>query len=201
MPRLAFRPLTVLAILALIAVVVGAQAPNPSPVDQQTAKIVVRLLEQFHMAKPQINDEIATQWCKNYIKDLDPQKVYFEKADIDEFTAQATTLDDKIKEGNLDFARLVFDRFLKRSDERLATVLDLLKQKPDFTVEESIVDDPDKLDYPADATEARERWRKKIKFDLLQLKVDKVDEAEAIHRATVRYRDRNRVVHQFDTTD
>ncbi len=104
MPRLAFRPLTVLAVLSLVAVVVGAQAPTPTPLEQATARIVVRLLEQVHMAKPKINDEIAVQWCKNFIKDLDPQKVYFEKADVDEFMAQATTLDDKIKEGNLEFA-------------------------------------------------------------------------------------------------
>ena len=129
----------------------------PTPDDQKTAKIVVGLLERSHMAKPKIDDATAVKWCKNFLKDLDPQKYYFEKADVDEFMAQATTLDDKIKEGNLDFAKLVFDRFLKRSDERLATVNELLKQKPDFTVDESIVDDPDKLDYPADAAEAKER--------------------------------------------
>ena len=113
MPRLAFRPLTVLAILALISVVVGAQAPTPTQVDEATAKRVVRLLEQGHMAKPKIDDETAVRWCKNFLKDLDPQKVYFEKPDVDEFMAQATTLDDKIKEGNLDFARQVFERLLE----------------------------------------------------------------------------------------
>jgi carboxyl-terminal processing protease len=201
MPRLAFRPLTVLAILALIAVVVGAQAPTPSPVDQATAKIVVRLLEQGHMAKPQINDEIATQWCKNFLKDLDPQKVYFEKPDVDEFMAQATTLDDKIKQGDIDFARQVFDRYMTRSDERLKVVNELLKEKFDFGVDEAIVDDPDRIDYPTNAEEAKERWRKRIKFDLLQLKLDKTEGEEAIKRLSVRYKDRNRVIHQFNTTD
>ena len=201
MPRLAFRPLTVLAILAVISVVVGAKAPTPAPEDQLTARIVVRLLEQNHMAKPQINDEIATQWCKNFLKDLDPQKVYFEKADVDEFMAQATTLDDKIKEGNLDFPRQVFDRYVQRSDERLATVLEMLKEKPDFTIDESIVDDPDRIAYPANAEEAKDRWRKRVKFDLLQLKLDKTEGDEALKKLTVRYRDRNRVIHQFDMTD
>ena len=105
MPRPALRPLTLAAILALMAVVVGAQAPTPKPADQITASVVVQLLERGHMAKPKIDDEIAKKWCKNFIKDLDPQKNYFEKADVDEFMAQATTLDDKIREGNLDFAR------------------------------------------------------------------------------------------------
>src|SRR3954471_2751027 len=116
MPRIAFRPLALIAIMGFIAAVVGAQAPTPKPLDKDTARVVVNLLEIGHMAKPKIDDDIAVKWCKNFIKDLDPQKYYFLKADVDEFTAQATTLDDRIKEGNLDFARSVFARFLRRSD-------------------------------------------------------------------------------------
>ncbi|WP_422930322.1 carboxy terminal-processing peptidase [Singulisphaera sp. PoT] len=201
MPRPAFRPLALVAIMALIAMVVGAQSPEPRPLDEETAKVIVALVEQGHMAKPKINDETALKWCKNFLKDLDPQKYYFEKADVDEFLAQAPTLDDKIKSGNLDFAKLVFSRFLKRSDERLKTVMDLLKEKPDFTVDEAIVDDPDQLDYAANAKEIQERWRKRIKLDLLQQKIDNVDESEAIKKLTIRYRDRNRLFHQFDMSE
>src|SRR4051812_25371807 len=162
----ALRPLKLVAILGLVAVVVGAQAPSPKPADKITAGFVVHILERDHMAKPKIDDETAQKWCKNFFKDLDPQKVYFFKNDVAEFSAQATTLDDKIREGNLDFARQVLDRFLKRSDERLATVLELLKQKPDFSINEDYNEDPDTYDYPADAAEAKERWRKRVKLEL-----------------------------------
>ncbi len=202
MPRSALRPLTLVAILALMAAVVGAQSPAPRPADQTTAKVVVQLLERVHMAKPQIDDEIAKRWCKNFLKELDPQKNYFEKGDIAEFMAQATTLDDKVREGNLDFAQAVFDRYLKRNDERLATVMTLLDKKPDFTADESIADDPDLYDYPADAAEANERWRKKVKFELLQLKVvDKLEGDAAIKKLKVRYKDRNRSAHQVEMKD
>ncbi|MFO0954743.1 MAG: carboxy terminal-processing peptidase [Isosphaeraceae bacterium] len=202
MPRTTLRPLTMIAILGFIAVVVGAQAPTPTPVDQLTARVVVQLLERGHMAKPKIDDEIAKKWCKTFLKELDPQKIYFVKADIDEFMAQATTLDDKIREGDIDFARKVFDRYLKRSDERLAAVNELLTGKFDFNVDESFVDDPDLYDYPADAAAAKERLRKRLKLDLLQLKVvDKVEGEEAVKKLRVRYKDRNRVVHQFNTGD
>jgi carboxyl-terminal processing protease len=190
------------AILGLMAVVVGAQSPTPQPADQLTARVVVQLVERGHMAKPKIDDETAQKWCKNFLKELDPQKNYFEKGDVKEFLAQAPTLDDKVREGNLDFPRAVFERYLKRADERLATVKDLLEQKFDFTADETIPDDPDLYDYPADTAEAKERWRKKIKLDLLQLKVvDKVEGAEARKKLLVRYRDRNRVVHQFNMGD
>ena len=78
--------------------------------------------------------------------------------------------------------------------------MELLKQKHDFTVDEYISDDPDKIDYPATQAEANERLRKKVKFDLLALKVvDDVDDAEAVRKWTIRYRDRNRQAHQVDT--
>ena len=102
MPRLALRPLTLIAILALMAVVVGAQAPVPTNEDQETAKTVVDLLERGHMARPVIDDEIAVKWCNNFLKDLDPQKFYFLKADIAEFSKEAKNLDDQIREGNID---------------------------------------------------------------------------------------------------
>ncbi len=201
MPRYALRPLALAGILALVAVVIGAQAPTSTEIDQATAKTVVNLVEQIHMAKPKIDDEIAKKWCRNFLKDLDPQKYYFVKADVDEFSAQATTLDDKVKEGNLDFPKQVFARFLQRCDERLTTVKEMLAVKHDFTADESVVDDPDKTDFAANADEAKERWRKRIKLDLLQLRVDKVDDAEANKRLLIRYRDRNRMFHQFDMTD
>src|SRR4051794_13036901 len=104
MPRLALRPLTLIAILALMAVVVGAQAPVPTNEDQETAKTVVDLLEKGHMARPVIDDEIAVKWGKNFLKDLDPQKFYFLKADVEEFKKDAKNLDDQVREGNIDFA-------------------------------------------------------------------------------------------------
>jgi len=74
MPRIAFRPLVLVAILALMAVIVGAQAPVPQPEDQETARVVVQLLEELHMARPKIDDAIAIKWCDSFIKDLDPAK-------------------------------------------------------------------------------------------------------------------------------
>jgi carboxyl-terminal processing protease len=202
MPRLALRPLLLVAVLGLMAVIVGAQAPVPQAEEQETARIVVELLEGGHMARPKIDDAIAVRWCDNFIKELDPGKYYFLKADVEEFKKEATTLDDQIREGNIDFARRVFDRYLTRQDERYKTLTELLKQKHDFTVDEYLSDDSDKMDYPVDKAEADERLRKKVKFDLLFSKVvEDISEPEAIRKWTIRYRDRNRQDHQTDTSE
>ena len=201
MPRLALRPLSLIAVLFLMAAVVGAQAPVPTNDDQETARTVVNLLEQGHMARPIIDDEIAVKWCDNFIKDLDPQKYYFLKADVEEFRKQAKTLDDKIHEGNIVFARLVFDRFLERHDERYKTVMDLLGRKIDFTVDEYLTDDPDKIDFPVDKAEADERWRKKLKYEMLRDRDEDMTHEDVVKKLTIRYRDRNRLFHQFDSNE
>src|SRR4051794_9170375 len=168
MPRFARRRLTGLTlalggIAALTAALIAAQAPpiQPTAEDERTAKEVVRLLERGHISKPRINDEIARKWCKNFLGGrsvgLDPLKYYFLKADIDEFTAQAETLDDQVRAGKVDFARKVYARFLQRSDERLAQALEVLKKPIDFNVDESLVDDPERLDWPKDGDEAGDR--------------------------------------------
>jgi carboxyl-terminal processing protease len=202
MPRIAFRPLVLIAVLALMAVIIGAQAPVPQPDDQEIAREVVELVERNHMARPVIDDEIAVKWCDNFIKDLDPQKYYFLKADVEEFKKEAKQLDDQIREGNIDFAKKVFDRFVQRSDERFRTSMELLKQKFDFTDDEYLTDDADKMDYPVDKAEADARWRKKVKLDLLIGKVvEELDDAESIRKWTIRYRDRNRMSHQIDSNE
>ena len=202
MPRVAFRPLVLIGILALMAVVVGAQAPVPQPEDQETARVVVELLEQHHMARPQIDDAIAIKWCDNFIKDLDPAKYYFLKADVEEFKKEATSLDDQIRDGNIDFAKKVLARYLVRQDERFKTQMELLKAKHDFTIDEYLSDDPDNLDFPVDKAEADVRLRKKVKFDLLYSKVvEDVDDAAAVEKWKIRYKDRNRQSHQIDSSE
>ena len=192
-----------LAAAALGAAIIGSMAParGQASAEEETARLVVGILKRYHLAHPAIDDEVSKKWFANYIKALDPQKYYFEKADVEAFTAKASTLDDTVEKGDISFAKEVFEKFRKRSDERFDVVMKLLDEKPDFTVDESLIDDPEHTSYPADAAEANERWRKRIKLDLLYLKVDGVDREEAVKRLKIRYRDRNRNIHQLDTTD
>ncbi|HWE40832.1 MAG TPA: carboxy terminal-processing peptidase [Isosphaeraceae bacterium] len=189
--------------LAALAMLLAAQAPAPNPkeADKLTARIVVDLLERDHISKPDVDDKLAKLWCRNFLEALDPQKVYFLKADIEEFLAKDTTLDDAARKGDLGFAREVFDRFLKRHDERYKDQLELLKEKHDFDADEAIADDPKEYDWPADAKEARERWRKRVKLDLLQDKVDKVEPDEAQKKLARRYKERNKFWHDMDSAD
>ncbi|GIW88833.1 MAG: tail-specific protease [Isosphaeraceae bacterium] len=207
MPRKDYRRTTgflaLAGVLGLCGLIVGAQAPavKESLLDQATAQIVAALLERNHLAKPKIDDEVSKRWIRNYFEALDPLKYYFLKADIDEFMVEETRLDDLIQTGDLSFAKKVFARLLERADERYADALEILKQVPDFTIDESIIDDPKRLDWAETAEEARDRLRKLIKLELLQKKLEGEDLEKAMNQLRIRYKDRNRYFHQFDMTD
>ena len=196
-------PLCLAGLASTTAVFLGAQAPNlnSTQVDQVTARLVSLIVENSHISKPKIDDEISKRWVRNFVKSLDPQKLYFLKSEVDGFMKQETALDDQIKDGKIDFAKEVFDKFLAKADQTQSWITDYLKQDMDFTVDESIPENPDKIEYPVSDDERKDRWRKRIKLDLLQYKIDDTPITEARQKLTVRYKDRLRAFKQVTTND
>lgn len=162
------------------------QLSSADPADQETAKLVAKMIPKFHLNKAEIDDKVSAMLMDGFIKDLDPQKVYFLKSDIAEFAKHRTTLDDELKAGNVDFAYLVFNRYKQRLDNQINVAHDLIDKDPDFTLNEFIETDGKKLDWCATQDELNERWRKRVKFDLLHFKLDGQAASEAAKKESDR---------------
>ena len=66
---------------------------------------------------------------------------------------------------------------MQRVDERVQTVNQLLAGPLDFTSDEQMVTDREAAQYPRTPSEAADRWRQRIKYDILLLKsADKKEE-------------------------
>lgn len=197
-PVRAARNLT-LSLLVLIACAVGAkQLLAEKAQDKDTAMKVCKMLSAYHISQRAIDDEISKQIFQKYISDLDSQKIYFYKSDIDGVAAYQTELDDLLKAGDVDFAYSMFDLFLKRLDERIDVINELIDAEHDFTVDETIMFDGEMLEWAKDPAEMRERWRKRVKYDLLVMKLDGVELAEARQRLHKRYRLLRQTMHQTE---
>ena len=70
---------------------------------------------------------------------------------------------------------MVYNTFLERIDERVKMIDQILASPQDFTVDEEMVTDKDAVTYAKTPDEAYDRWRKRIKYDLLLLKAEKAD--------------------------
>lgn len=186
-----------------------AELNGPTASDRQITFSVISLLKADHLTRHALDNEIAQRTLKGFLKMLDSPKMYFYQSDIDAFMSQAEELDDKLKAGDTSASYTVFNTLMKRIDERVATIDELLNMDHDFTVDEEMVFDPDVAHYPKDAAEAHELWRKRIKYDLLQFKADEQskkdgdkktndDEQSPKDRLTRRYHSFAKRMHQTD---
>jgi carboxyl-terminal processing protease len=198
--RSSFRPLARVQTPGLVFLVVlsgavsagiwkfaAADLDRPQATDRQVALLVSSLMRRDHFSKHSLDDQISERSLSMFLKNLDPMKVYFLQSDVEEFKRQKHELDDMIKKGDISFAYTVYKRLLQRIDERVRTVDDLLKEEFDFSQDEVIITDGDTAEFPKTAEEAADRWRKRIKYDLLMLKDEKVEGQEARDRLARRY--------------
>ena len=188
--RLLMRSLlaAVLSIFACGAILSAAEKVELSDEDGKTAQMVASMVASRHINHPQIDDAISEKLFDRFLEAWDSQKLYLLQSDIDSFADQRTQLDDQILQGDVSFAAEVFTLFQERMIARADRLPALIDADVDFTIEEEMHRDPDDISWAATPEELDERWRKRIKFDLLMLKLDGKELDEARERLKNRYR-------------
>ena len=177
---------------------------GPRVDDRQVTRAVNKLIKDAHLSKHALDDEISARGLHLFIKMLDNRKLYFTKGDIAEFEKSKNLLDDQVSNGDVTFAYTVFQKLLARIDERVAQIDELLKEDFDFTKDEVLATNWDKQEFPKDAAEAKDRWRKLLKYDMLVLKTDKEEKAkkdEPKARLSRRYHSFAKRMHQTDADE
>ncbi|WP_191832881.1 carboxy terminal-processing peptidase [Pseudomonas fluorescens] len=135
---------------------------------------VVELLKRHHYSKPPLNDARSVIIYDSYIKLLDPARSYFLASDVAEFDKWKTQFDDFLKSGNLDPGFTIYKRYLDRVKSRLDFALAELNKGVDnfdFTTKETLL--VDRKDAPWIKTQAEldDLWRKRVKDEVLRLKI------------------------------
>ena len=176
-------------------------SPTPGPNDRQITLAVKSYLEREHFLRKPIDDEIAARWFDTFLSALDPLKIYFLQSDVDSFAERKSSLDDLVRRGDVSFAYEVYDRFLERVDERIPIVEELLKSKLDFNQKESIVIDRDIAVWAKTQGEVRDKWKKRIKYDLLVQKMEKISPEEARKKLLRRYTSFAKRMHQMNADE
>jgi carboxyl-terminal processing protease len=178
---------------AMLAPVAMARPAQPEPreaIKQKNIAIFVSsLMNRRHMAQLRLDDQISQRALDMFLKTLDPMKLYFYQSDVDKFSADRTMIDDYIQKGDVSLSLRIFDVFLERVAERTEVAQKLVDQQHDFTVDESMERDPEKIEWMKTREEADERWRKRVKYDLLiQTTDEETPENESLERLHKRYR-------------
>jgi carboxyl-terminal processing protease len=173
--------------VAMGPVALLAKPTAPSPRDRQITIAVAALMERQNLTGHGLDDTISERTLNTFIKELDPLKLFFYQSDVDEFQKNRTHLDDYIRHGDIKFAYDVFNRFLTRVDERIRVAQAELTKQHDFTKDETMDSDPKAIGFAKTPAEAADRWRRRVKFDLLKEIADDVPMDEAIKKLNKRY--------------
>ncbi|MDD0975603.1 carboxy terminal-processing peptidase [Pseudomonas fontis] len=135
---------------------------------------IVELLKRHHYSKPPLDDKRSVIIYDSYIKLLDPSRSYFMASDIAEFDKWKTQFDDFLKSGNLDPGFTIYKRYLDRVKSRLDFTLAELNKgvdKIDFTTKETLLIDRKDAPWMKNDAELDELWRKRVKDEVLRLKI------------------------------
>ena len=132
---------------------------------------VVSILKSRHYRAQAFDDNFSHKVCEKYLEMLDPSRIYFTQEDLKKWERHYNKLDDDLDSGNADFAFEVYDLYKSRMSEYREYAEKLLQKDFDFTRNENIVIDRSKVERPANRTDMYDLWRKRIKNDVLNLRL------------------------------
>lgn len=176
---------------------------NITPDDQQRLAVrqVVSLIENYNYKHIKLNDSISSIILDRYIKQLDPSKYYFLESDIKDFEKYRSELDDDLRNGDLTAPFYIFNVYLKRYNERIDYSLAQIKAKYNFTQDETYVYDREKMNWVSNTTALDDIWKKRVKYELVNLKIAGTDEAKNVETLTKRYQSLKSQAAKFNNQD
>ena len=135
--------------------------------DKLLLDLITYVLEKGHYEPKVINDDFSVSVFEDFIDVIDPTKRYFLQSDIDEFEQYKFQIDDQIKNTDITFFNVVYARLLERMEDAKKIYKEVLESPFDYTVNESIDIDYEKMPFADSRKELKERWRKQLKYATL----------------------------------
>jgi len=159
------------ALIAMLVAFASCSFTNKSFENDDKDKLLLDLityvLERGHYEPKDIDDDFSVNVFEDFIDILDPTKRYFLEDDIMEFEKYKFQIDDQIKNTEIAFFNLVYDRLMTRMQDAKVIYKQVLSDPFDYNVEENISINYEKELFAASKSELKERWRKQLKYATL----------------------------------
>ncbi len=165
---------------------------------------IVELLRRHHYDKPPLDDNRSAKIHANYLKSLDPARLFFTRQDIEHYSSWENRYDDFLRKGELEPGFELYRLYLHRQSLYLEQSLATLENgiaSLDFDRDESLETDREKAPWPADMDELQDLWRKRLKDEVLRLKLAGKDDQAIGELLTRRYRNQRKRMRQIRSED
>jgi carboxyl-terminal processing protease len=145
---------------------------KPTATHKKVEETVTGILTNYAYKKIELNDDLSSKIWDGFLKDVDYNHLYFTENEIKAFEKYRFDVDNSLKNGDLTAPYEVFNAFLKKYKTRSEFINKALDQPFDFTKNEFYETDSDKLTWVKTEAELDENWRKLIKSQALDLKLN-----------------------------
>ena len=166
---------------------------DPLDVHPRTSLTVVEQLRTAHYLPKGLNDDASSATFDKYLESLDGGRSYLLASDVSEFENYRYKLDDALKRGKLEPAFDMFNRYQNRVVNRLEYMLTELGNgidDIDFDIDERLEIDRENSAWPATEEQLNDLWRRRLKANVLSMKLNGKELEEIQSVLTKRYKNR-----------
>ena len=174
---------------------------EPTREQRQATLIIIRVIDKYHYKRQKLDDAMSRDMLDRYLESLDPNKSFFTRQDVERFEVYRDRLDDALRQARLEPAFHIFKVFRLRVDERVSQAVRLLDGQFDFTIDESYHFDRSEMPWAEDSMALGDIWRKRVKNDVLGLRLSGKQEGEIIETLRKRYQGIQRRTFQLTSND
>lgn len=200
---------TLLLTLALSAFAIAKPSPTWEHLQPEREQVIaslniVELLKRHHYNKPPLDKARSAKIYAAYLEMLDPARIYFSQEDLAEFQGLKHSFAKVLKAGDLEPGFALYRRQISRQHQYLEYALGTLEKGVstiDFTLKESFETDREKADWPKNERQLKELWRKRLKDEVLRLKLAGKDEQGIQELLLKRYRNQQNRLQQIRSED
>ncbi len=184
-----------------IAPIISKDELAPRAEHKRATRLITHFIANYHYKKPPLDDELSEKILDRYIEMIDPTKSYLLRADIDEFAVHAQMLDDYLRQSNLRPMYDMYLRYRERVEARIVVAIAMLDHPFDFNRDEIFMFDRKDAEWAVDDKELDELWRKRVKNDILSLRIAGKDPDEIKNTLLKRYEGISRRTGQVNSED
>lgn len=153
--------------------------PGGSPErDAALIRTISQVLTRGHFQPKELDDTFSKSVYALYLKDVDNGKRFLTQADVDQLKPYELLLDDQAKAGTFEY----FDLSVKLLESSLTKTQgwyrESLGSPLDFSKNDELQADGEKLKWAKDDTELRTRWERWMKYEVLSRVTDELEKQE-----------------------
>jgi carboxyl-terminal processing protease len=160
----------------------------PSEQQIEVCRQVVALVSNYNYKKVPLDDSLSKVVFDAYLDNIDGSKIYFFENEVITFKQSRNDYDDFLMAGELTQPFSMFNIYMERYLNRMNFIISKLEtEKFEFTDDESIIFNREKQAWFKTQEESDAYWTKRLRYDLLNLKIAGSDSAKSKETLKKRY--------------